>query len=410
MISIDYLIAERLGGKMFGSDEESYKFARIKAQKALSIKENPHVKLIDMGVGEPDLPADTEIAKILYSEACKAENRFYSDNGIPEFQYAAADFLKRVYDTEIKDPLKGIIHSIGSKPALALLPLCFINPGDIALVTVPGYPVLGTYTKYLGGDVYPLPLRKENDFYPDFESIPTDVLKRAKILYINYPNNPTGQVATRTFYEKVVRFAEKNEIIVVSDAAYSALTFDGCKPLSFLSVPGALDVGVEIHSMSKSFNMTGWRLGFLAGNEKIIKAFGTIKDNTDSGQFRAIQKAGMYALNHLSLLETNIHRYSRRMNLLTDKLNTIGFHVNKPKAAFYCYAPAFKATQDGMTFDSAEACSEYLIKKALISTVPWDDAGAFLRFSVTFEAEDELEEKQVIDEMGRRLKTLGLIF
>lgn len=410
MSILDSLIAERLGGKMFGNSKGSYKFAKIKRQKSEAIRENPNIKLIDMGVGEPDLPADPQIVQILASEACKAENRFYADNGIPEFQNAAATFMKDFYDVEIADPLKNIIHSIGSKPALALLPLCFINPGDIALVTTPGYPVLGTYVKYLGGVFYPLPLTKENDFYPDFEAIPSDILRRAKMLYINYPNNPTGQIATKAFYEKVIRFAKENKIVVVADAAYSALTFSPHNPLSFLSLPEAFDVGVEVHSMSKSFNMTGWRLAFLAGNEKIIEAFATVKDNTDSGQFRAIQKAGVYALNHLSLLQTNTERYSRRMNLLADKLGSIGFNVTKPKATFYCYVPIFKGAKDGSVFKTAEECSEYLIRKALISTVPWDDAGAYLRFSVTFEAKDEAEEKLVIDELGNRLSKLGLTF
>jgi LL-diaminopimelate aminotransferase len=375
-----------------------------------ALKENPHLQLIDMGVGEPDLPADPQIVSVLSTEAGKSENRFYADNGIPEFQFAVADFMKKVYNVEIENPLKNIIHSIGSKPALALLPLCFINPGDIALITIPGYPVMGTYVKYLGGETYPLPLTVENNFYPNFEAIPKALLKRVKMLYINYPDNPTGQIATTAFYEKVVAFAKENHIVVVADAAYSALTFDNCEPLSFLSVPGACDVGVEVHSMSKSFNMTGWRLAFLVGNEKIIKAFASVKDNTDSGQFRAIQKAGVYALNNLSLLQTNRDRYSRRMNLLVDKLTSLGFNMTKPKATFYCYVPAFKAAKDGSTFTNAEECSEYLIKKALISTVPWDDAAAFLRFSVTFEADNAIEEKRVIDEMGDRLARLGLIF
>ncbi|MGE5494233.1 MAG: LL-diaminopimelate aminotransferase [Burkholderiales bacterium] len=401
-------IARRLGGADFGKDTELYKFAKIKSLKAAALRENPGVRLIDMGVGEPDKPADKEIVDVLAREAAKCENRFYADNGIAEFQQAAAAFLERMYGVKLEDPLKNVLHTIGSKSALAMLPICFIDPGDIALVTVPGYPVMGTYTRYLGGETYELPLLKQNDFYPDFSSIPDNILKRAKMLYINYPNNPTGKTATKEFYKRVVEFAQKNGIVVVSDAAYSAITFDGEKPLSFLSVDGAQYVGVEIHSLSKSFNMTGWRLGFVAGSEKIISALAAVKDNTDSGQFRAIQKAGAYALNNMGrIIEDNCKRYSRRFDKLVRVLESADIKAQKPKGTFYCYVEAPKSAADGTAFDSAEQCAEYLIKKALISTVPWDDAGAYLRMSVTFEAADEREEDAVLGEVEQRLKKLG---
>ncbi len=402
-------IARRLGGADFGMAMELYKFAKIKSLKAAARSENPGVDLIDMGVGEPDKPADSEIAKVLAREAGKSENRFYADNGIAEFQQAAAAFLERMYGVRLEDPLQNVLHTIGSKPALAMLPICFIDPGDIALVTVPGYPVMGTYTRYLGGETYDLPLLKQNDFFPDFSSIPENILKRSKMLYINYPNNPTGKTATNEFYKRVVEFAHKYGIAVVSDAAYSAITFDGEKPLSFLSIDGAQEVSVEIHSLSKSFNMTGWRLGFVAGSKKIISALATVKDNTDSGQFRAIQKAGTYALNNMGrIIEDNCERYSRRFDKLVRALESAGLKAQKPKGTFYCYVEAPKSAADGTVFSSAEQCAEYLIKNALISTVPWDDAGAFLRISVTFEAADEREEDAVLGEVEQRLIKLGL--
>ncbi len=402
-------IARRLGGADFGMAMELYKFAKIKSLKAAARSENPGVDLIDMGVGEPDKPADSEIAKVLAREAGKSENRFYSDNGIAEFQQAAAAFLERMYGVKLEDPLQNVLHTIGSKPALAMLPICFIDPGDIALVTVPGYPVMGTYTRYLGGETYDLPLLKQNDFFPDFSSIPENILKRSKMLYINYPNNPTGKTATKEFYKRVVEFAHKYGIAVVSDAAYSAITFDGEKPLSFLSIDGAQEVSVEIHSLSKSFNMTGWRLGFVAGSKKIISALGMVKDNTDSGQFRAIQKAGTYALNNMGrIIEDNCERYSRRFDKLVRVLESAGIKAQKPKGTFYYYVEAPKSAADGTVFGSAEQCAEYLIKNALISTVPWDDAGAFLRISVTFEAADEREEDAVLGEVEQRLIRLGL--
>ena len=403
-------IAERLGGKEFGVKTELYKFEKIKRAKDEARALHPDVQLIDMGVGEPDKPADPSIVNILAREAGKPENRSYSDNGIPEFQEAAAQYLENVYGLKNLNPYENILHGIGSKPALAMLPLCLINPGDITLMTIPGYPVTATYTRYSGGETYSLPLVKENDFYPDFSGIPEDILRRSKLLYINYPNNPTGQVATKEFFSEVVEFAHKNNVVVISDVAYAPLTFDGSAPLSFLSVDGAMEVGVELHSLSKAFNMTGWRLAFVVGNPLVIKAYGTVKDNTDSGQFRAIQKAGIYALNHPELTHQNCERYSRKFDLLIKALNEVGFDAEKPKATFYCYVPCPKGTKSGITFKNAEEVSAFLIKEALISTVPWDEAGPYLRFSATFEAEGPEEEKEVVEEAKQRLLKLELVF
>ncbi len=410
---MDYIltnISERLGGSNFGKNIQSYKFAIIKELKARARKLNPDILLIDMGVGEPDMPAGPEIVDVLYGEAGKAENRFYSDNGIQEFYEAATGYLQKVYGVNHIDPAKNILHGIGSKPILAMLPACFINPGDITLATVPGYPVISTWTKYLGGEVYNLPLQKENNFYPDLSSIPGSILEKAKLLYINYPNNPTGQVATKEFYRQVIDFAYKHQIVVVSDAAYAALTYDGEKPLSFLSVDGAMDVGVEIHSLSKAFNMTGWRMAFLAGNSKAVSAYGCVKDNTDSGQFRAIQKAGIHAMNHPEITEEICRKYSRRFDLLVNALNESGFDARKPKGSFYCYVKCPKGAGSDVVFTSAEEVAGYFIEKALISVVPWDDAGAYLRFSVTFEAATVKEEMDIINEMKNRLSDLNLVF
>lgn len=404
------LISDRLGGKNFGKSTEIYKFQKIKMAKAEAKEKYPDVPIIDMGVGEPDIPADELVVNTLAQEAGKAENRWYADNGIIEFQEAAAKYMETVYGVSGLDPAKNIVHGIGSKPALALLPICLINPGDITLATTPGYGVTSTYTRYFGGEVHNLPLKKENQFFPELDKIPADVLKRAKILNINYPNNPTGQVATRSFFEEVVKFAKENEIAVIQDAAYAAVTFDGCKPLSLLSVDGAMDVAVELHSLSKAFNMTGWRMAFVVGNPKFVNAYATVKDNTDSGQFRAIQLAGITALNNLQITEKTCEKYSRRFDLLINALNELGFKAEKPKGTFFCYVSAPKGTKSGLVFEKAEEASTYLIKEALISTVPWDDAGAFLRFSVTFDASTLEEEKKVIDELKTRLGKLELIF
>ncbi len=402
--------AQRLGGEDFGRAGKTYKFARIKQAKAEAIKKHQDMQLIDMGVGEPDMPADPGIVQLLAEEAGKPENRWYADNGIPEFQEAAKDYLEKVYHLGGLDPYRNIVHGIGSKPILAMIPLIFTDPGDITLTTVPGYPVLGTYTEYLGGRIYKLHLFKENDFYPDFSIIPKSILKKTKLLYLNYPNNPTGQAATKDFYEEAIAFASRNGIVVISDAAYAAITFDDSSPLSFLSVKGAGEVGVEIHSLSKAFNMTGWRLAFIVGSPKVVNAYGAVKDNTDSGQFRAIQKAGIYALNHPEITKENCKRYSRRFDLLIEALKEVGFDAQKPKGTFYCYVPAPKGTESGTIFKTAEEASTFLIEEALISTVPWDDAGAYLRFSVTFEAKSYQEEIELIEELKQRLSKLGLTF
>ena len=281
---IQTLFAERLGGAGFGKGTNIYKFEKIKRAKRRALKENPGVELLDLGVGEPDEAAFPGVVKTLQRECGRPENRGYADNGIEEFKEAAARYMDKVFGVSDIDPQREILHAIGSKPALAMFPAIFINKGDAALLTIPGYPVLGTHSKWYGGDVIHLPLKEKNDFLPDLDSISEEDKRRAKLLYINYPNNPTGATATAEFYKKVVRFAKEYNIIVVQDAAYAALTFNG-RPFSFLSIPGAKDVGVEIHSLSKAFNMTGWRLAFVVGNELVVNGFGYVKDNCDSGQF-----------------------------------------------------------------------------------------------------------------------------
>lgn len=399
---IQSIFAERIGGKRFGIEDKIYKFEKIKRARAAAIKANPGVELIDLGVGEPDDMAFPGVVEVMQKECARIENRGYADNGIMEFREAAAKYMERVYGVREINPEREIIHSIGSKPALAMIPSAFINPGDITLMTVPGYPVMGTHTKWCGGEVVNLPLREENGFLPDLDAIDKSMLRHAKLLYLNYPNNPTGAAATREFFENVVRFAREHNIVVVHDAAYAALNFEG-KPLSFLSISGAKDVGIEIHSLSKAFNMTGWRMAFVAGNEKIVASFGYVKDNCDSGQFKAIQKAGIYALEHPEITAEISRKYERRLRALVDTLHSAGFTARMPKGSFYLYVKVPKGTRTGIVFDSAETFSEYLIKERLISTVPWDDVGSYVRFSATFVAKDASDEKRILNEVKRRL-------
>lgn len=400
------LFAKRIGGAAFGGSNDIFKFEKIKRAKAKAKIDHPELELIDLGVGEPDKGADEEIVNVLYREALKIENRKYADNGIIEFQKAAIAYMEDIYKVYGLDYRKNVVHGIGSKSILSMIPLCVIDPEDIALVTIPGYPMVGTHTEYLGGKLYNLPLEEKNNYLPNLKNIPGEILKKAKILYLNYPNNPTGAVATKEFFQEVIEFAKKNEILVVHDAAYSAITFDDYKPLSFFTVEGGMDVGVEVHSLSKSFNMTGWRLAFIIGNEEIINAFKDIKDNSDSGQFRAVQFAGEYALNHTEITEDICNRYSKRMDKLIEVLNSVGFKAKKPKGSFYCYVKS-PIGANNVVFKNAEEAADYLIRNALISVVPWDDVEAYLRFSVTFEGNND---EETLNEVKRRLEKLQLRF
>ena len=407
---IQQLFADRIGGVQFGLSEKIYKFEKIKRTKRDAMLANPKLELIDLGVGEPDAMADEFVVKELANEASKRENRMYADNGILDFKIAAATYMKEVFAVEDLNPETEINHVIGSKSALAMIPTAFINPGDITIMPIPNYPILETHTKYLGGEVVHLPLLAENAFLPKLDSLNKSVLKKAKLLYLNYPNNPTGAIATREFFMEVVQFAKESELIVIHDAAYAALVFDDERPISFLSIPGAKEVGIELHSLSKSFNMTGWRIGFVAGNEKLVHAIATVKDQYDSGQFIPIQKAAALALLHPEITEQITAKYSRRHERLSQILRECGFDAEKPKGTFFIYTKIPKAVVNGPKFHSAEEFSQYLLKEHLISTVPWDDVGSYVRLSVTFQANSLIDEQQVLEEIRARLNRSTFIF
>lgn len=409
---IQGLFAERIGGKSYGKGTQIYKFEKIKRAKRAALEANPAGEIIDMGVGEPDEPAFPEMVAVLREQASRPENRGYTDNGINEFKEAAARYLRRVFDAEI-DPASEVNHAIGSKAALTLLPACLINPGDIAIMTTPGYPVFGTHAKYYGGEVVNLPLEESNHFLPDLDRLTAEQRRRAKALVINYPNNPTGAGATREFFERAVRFARENEIVLIHDAAYAALVYEG-RPLSILSIPGAKEVAIELHSLSKSYNMTGWRLGFVCGNSLLVRAYADVKDNSDSGQFAAIQLAGAYGLDHPEITAKIAAKYSRRMDLLVPVLQKHGFTATKPPGSFFLYVRAPKSAKDRRgnrrQFQNAEECSQFLITEQLISTVPWDEAGPYLRWSVTFIAPGMDEERRIVQAIDDRLAALDLEF
>lgn len=401
------LFAERIGGAGYGKGTEIYKFEKIKRAKRDALAKFPDRKLLDFGIGENDEMADAEVRDCLKREVDKPENRGYADNGIAAYKEAATEFMRRQFGVDL-DPVTEVCHAIGSKPAYAMLPAVFVNPGDVTLMTVPGYPVAGTYTRYFGGDVHKLPLRPENDFFPDLDSIPAEVCERAKLLVLNYPNSPTGQVATRDFYQRVVEFAHQNRVVVVQDAAHILLTYKG-EPLSFLQIDGAKDVGVEVHSMSKGFDMIGWRMGFVAGHPKIVQAYADVKDNTDSGQFMAIQQASALALRTARIPEHVRAKYRRRLEKLVSALNAVGFRAELPGGTYFLYVKSPTGAGD-RSFANAEEASQFLIREQSVCCVPWDEAGPHLRFSVTYVAKDEAEEDVLMRETVERLKALRLRF
>ena len=402
------LFANRIGGVDYGKGTEIYKFEKIKRAKRKALADYPYRQLIDFGIGENDNMAAPSVRERMELEINKPENRGYADNGIADFKAAVARFMQRRFNVEL-DPVTEINHCIGSKTALAILPACFINPGDITLMTVPGYPVAGTHTKYYGGSVHALPLRAENNFYPDFNSISNEIWQRTKLLVLNYPNSPTGKTATPEFYERVIKLAREKEFVVVQDAAHSLLTFDGA-PSSFLSVPGARDVGVEVHSLSKGFDMIGWRIGWVCGNATLVRAFADVKDNCDSGQFAAIQQAAAAALDDDSIPKRVQAKYRRRLEKLVATLKQCGFQCEMPGGTYFLYTRAPRGIVGGERFDNAEQASQCLITQKSIVTVPWDEAGANLRFSVTYVAEDEAAEDALMAETASRLRELQLEF
>jgi LL-diaminopimelate aminotransferase len=402
------LFAERIGGSGYGKGTDIYKFEKIKRAKRKAVADHPERTLVDFGIGENDEMAAESVRRAMANEINQPRNRGYADNGIAEFKQAVARLMAREFNVQL-DADKEVNHCIGTKTALAMLPAALINPGDVTLMTVPGYPVAGTHTKYYGGEVFRLPLFAENDFLPDLDSIPAAIRQRAKLLVINYPNSPTGKVATREFYANVVDFALANKVVVVQDAAHMMLSYEG-RPLSFLEVPGAKEVGVEVHSLSKGWNMIGWRLGWVCGHERLVGAFADVKDNCDSGQFIAIQRAAIAALDDAEIPRLTRAKYERRLKKLVEVLHRCGFKCRMPGGTYFLYVPSPKGVTGGPSFATAEECSQYLITEHSICTVPWDDAGRFLRLSVTYEAADEAAEDALMAETEKRLEKLGLQF
>jgi LL-diaminopimelate aminotransferase len=313
-----------------------YLFARIDALKEQ--KQRQGVDVIDFGVGDPDLPTPDHIVEALCTAARDPSTHHYpSYVGMLDYRKAVADWYRVRFSVDL-DPVTEVLALIGSKEGIAHVPEAFVNPGEYVLATDPGYPVYKTSTLFAEGKLHEMPLLEENAFLPVLEDIPADVVRRAKLMFLGYPNNPTGAVAPRSFFEEVVDFAREHEIVVVHDNAYSEIAFDGYRPLSFLEIDGARDVGIEMHSLSKTYNMTGWRIGMACGNAEIIAGLGRVKTNVDSGAFDAIQRAAIAALSGpQGCVADACAVYQERRDLLVRGLRDLGFDVPSPRATFYVW-------------------------------------------------------------------------
>jgi len=373
-----------------------YLFAELDRKKAEARERG--IDVIDLGVGDPDLPTpDNIIDKLAEAARVPAYHRYPSYTGMNSFREAVARWYKKRAGVEL-DPLQEVVSLIGSKEGIAHIPLAFINPGDVALVPSPAYPVYAIATMFAGGMPYEMPLLKENNFLPDLSIIPAEVLAKAKMMFINYPNNPTAAPATIEFFKTVVEFAKQHNIMICHDFAYSEMAFDGYVPPSFLETPGAKEVGIEFHSLSKTYNMTGWRIGWAAGNADIIGGLGRIKSNIDSGIFEAIQIAGIEALEGDQQCLADMRQiYTERRDVLVEGLRGLGLKVEPPKATFYVWFEA----PDG--HDSASFAA-LLLEKAGIVATPGNGFGdpgeGYVRMALTVS-------KERLQEAVERMANIG---
>lgn len=394
---IEGLISKRLGGKSFYLNSY-YKFEKYSLLKNDYIKNNPNSFVLDFGIGEGDELPPTKVLETLSKELFKYENRIYSDNGIEEFKLAAANHLKKIYNVNILDPKNQINHCIGAKSALTILPIALVDENDIIISTTPGYEVLANMASWLKAKIYKVPLLKENDFLIDLDSIPEEIYKRCKIFSVNYPNNPTGAIANKKFYDKLIDKALKYNFLIVNDLAYGPFTYKS-KPLSIMSLKNAFKCAIEIHTLSKAFNMTGMRIAFVVGSEKSIDIFKKVKDNIDSGQYIPIQKAAIEALNNQDKYLTSIkEKYYNRMKKVASILNKNNLKCNVSKGTFYLYLKV------PSNFNNADSFAKFLLENAGIFTIPFDEVEPYVRLSMTFNI--LTNENDFYNELDNRLKKL----
>jgi LL-diaminopimelate aminotransferase len=356
-----------------------YLFIEIDRKKKEAVGRGADI--ISLGVGDPDIPTPGHIIKSMQEAVAKPFNHQYPFGaGLLSYRKAVVDWYKNRFDVDLNSD--EVCALIGSKEGIGHIHLGFINPGDIVLIPEPGYPVYNTGTIFTDGIPYFMPLLEKNDFLPDLSSIPQDVVKKARLIFINYPNNPTAAVAPKEFYVKLIEFAKKNNIIIAADAAYSEIYYDeNDKPSSFLEFPGAKEVGVEFHSLSKTYNMTGWRIGWVCGNKDIVAGIAKVKDNYDSGVFQAIQEAAITALSYSQKCVEDARKiYKERRDVLVEGLKKIGWEVNLPKASFYVWAKVPKG------YTSSQIVSKLLDDASIVCT-PGNGMGksgeGYVRFALT---------------------------
>jgi LL-diaminopimelate aminotransferase len=360
-----------------------YLFAEIDRRKREALARG--VDLIDLGVGDPDIPTPSQIVEKLVEAATKPANHRYPNSaGLLEFRHAVADWYQRRFGVRL-DPGKEVLSLIGSKEGIANMAVAFVDPGDLVLVASPCYPVYPIGTLFNGGRNYFLPLTKENYFLPDLGAIPMEEARQAKMLWINYPNNPTAAVAEKDFFTRVVEFAHRYNIIVCHDAAYTEMGFDGYRPMSFLEIDGAREIGIEFHSLSKTFNMTGWRIGMAVGNKDLVGGLAQVKSNVDSGIFQAVQEAAIEALRlGDAIVEPSRKVYQERRDILISGLRAAGFECEKPRATFYVWVSVPK----GLT--SAQLTTRLLDEAGVITTPGngFGEAGeGYVRFTLCVDKE-----------------------
>jgi LL-diaminopimelate aminotransferase len=361
----------------------------VEINRKISEKQAGGEDIISFAIGDPDMPTPQHIIDQLCKAACDpAHHRYPETAGLPELCQAIARWYHKRFGIFL-DPHKEVLPLIGSKEGIGHISFCLIDPGDIALVPDPGYPVYSMSTLLAGGEPYFLPLTEKNDFLPDLEGIPEKILKKAKLLWLNYPNNPTGAVADMAFFQKAVHFAKKHNLAICHDAPYTEVAFDGYQSPSLLQVPEAKEVSIEFHSLSKTYNMTGWRIGMAVGNSRMIDALFRFKSNLDSGIPQAIQQAAIKALNGPQdcVAEHNAI-YQRRRDKLVKALNDIGLKARPPKASFYIWA----RIPDGYT--SVDFTTE-LLDKANVAVTPGTGYGSagegYIRLSLAL-PDDRLDE------------------
>ncbi len=379
-----------------------YPFREIAQIKAKMLAEGNEP--IDFGIGDPDMPTPGFVIEALAEAAKDPATHPYDESGfgIPEFKEAVSEFMAKRYGVQVS-PDGEVQGTIGCKEALAHIIWGYIDPSDVVLVPDPAYSVYKVQTTWCGGAAFPMPLRAENGFVPDFEAVPLPVRKAAKLMFLNYPNNPTGAVADLDFFSRAVDFARENEIIIVHDCAYSEVRYDGYATHSILEVEGARDVAIEMHSFSKTFNMTGWRVAWACGGADFVAALSKTKSNIDSGTFMAVQRAGVAALqNYESFIGELNAEYQRRRDALVNGLNSLGWSLQPPKATFYVWVPipANYATAADFAKDLLAECGVLVIPGAVYGSY----GEGFVRLSLTIKGEDKLAQiNEAIERIRARL-------